>query len=97
MIVLAVRIRDKALMAVERLGIDLRDHQRHAVVHPVVIAIVDHHRATLDRLPAELLGRAFGALGAGEEHDVQTVERFGLGLQHMERLARDLFVALARG
>ncbi len=69
----AVRVGDDAaaLVAGDRLGVDLGHDQRHVGVHPPVRRVVDHDRAGLGRARA-VLGRHLGARRA--QHDVDALE-----------------------
>ena len=72
----AVRVGDDPAVGVERLGIDLGDHQRHLGVHAPEARVVDHHRAGLDQLR-----RPLGADRAARRREDQ--------VEALDRLARE--------
>ena len=82
----AVRHRDDARRSLERLGIDLRDRQRHVGVHAEGAGVVDAHRAVRSRLGDER--SRHGTPGADERHidPAQEVQR---QLAHLVRLASE--------
>ena len=68
----AVRVRDQAVVALDRVGVDLADDQRDVGVHAPEAGVVDDHRAGLDQ-PRRPLG-ADRAAGRGE-HQVEALDR----------------------
>ena len=79
--------------ALHVVGVDLG----HVVVHAEVVAVVDDDGAGVGGHLAPHLAGALGALGAGEEDDVQALEGLGRGGAHVEGLPGDLLIAVARG
>ena len=51
-----VRIGNDALVAGDIVGIDLRHHQRHRVVHTKLAGIIDNHRSGFHRGHGKRLG-----------------------------------------
>ena len=68
----AVGVGDDPVVAVERVGVDLGDDQRHVVVHAPVAGVVDDHGAGLDQARRPL--GADRTAGRGED-DVEALDR----------------------
>ena len=89
----AVRVGDDALVAVDRVGVDLGDDQRHVVVHPPVAGVVDDDRAGLDQLRRPL--GADRAAGRGED-EVEALDRLLAQRPALELAAPFHSISLAR-
>src|SRR6476620_1963076 len=83
----AVRVGNDPLVALEGVGVDLGDDQRHVVVHAPVAGVVHDRRAGLDHLRGPL--GADRAAGRGED-EVEALDRLVADRVHAQHLAAEL-------
>ena len=86
----AVRVGDDPLVGVDRVVVDLGDHQRDVLVHAPVAGVVDHDRAGVDQLRRPL-GADLAARGG--EGDVDALDRVLVQLRHLEVRRREIDAA----
>ncbi len=84
----AVGVGDQTIVPLQGVGVDLGDDERNFGVEPEIAAVVYDDRATRDCFLRELHGGAFLTFSAGEEGEVNALERLGFGHPNLEGLAR---------